>query len=261
MTEYVISFLTNACLISPIQSQLLIEHNGSVLFDEQEYSMRKELHIPVDSVTLSGDLQIPDDAKGVVIFSHGSGSSRKSPRNRSVAGMLVANGFATLLFDLLTPEEELDYSQRFNIELLAHRLVVLTEWLHNKAEYSALPIGYFGASTGAASALMAAVSIGPALIKAVVSRGGRPDLATEALAHVQSPTLLLVGDLDTEVIQLNRQAYQKIVCKKELLTISGASHLFEEPGKLEQVTRYASDWFTTHMYKQKQIDVEKDFFD
>lgn len=221
--------------------------------------MKKELHIPVDNIILKGDLQVPSDAKALIIFSHGSGSSRKSPRNQSVADALVANGFATLLFDLLTADEDLDYSQRFNVELLAHRLVTVSEWIHNQPEYSKWDIGFLGGSTGAASALMAAASMGPALVKAVVSRGGRPDLAAKALSHVQSATLLLVGEFDTEVIKLNQQAYDQMQCKKQLTTIPGASHLFEEAGTLEQVMHYANDWFNKHMH-EREVKIEKDFF-
>lgn len=221
--------------------------------------MKKELHLPANEVTLEGDLEVPDNAKELVIFSHGSGSSRLSPRNRFVAGTLVANGFATLLFDLLTAEEDLDYSQRFNIDLLANRLVSVTEWVHNQSEYSEWDIGYFGASTGAASALIAAARIGTEVVKAVVSRGGRPDMAANVLPNVESPTLLVVGGLDTEVIRLNQRAYDELKCKKELVTVPGATHLFEESGKLEQVTRYANNWFIKHLRRQK-ADIGKDYF-
>lgn len=222
--------------------------------------MKKEIDIPVDGVTLKGDLHIPEDPKGLVIFSHGSGSSRLSPRNRFVAGTLEANGFATLLFDLLTADEDLHYEQRFNIELLTRRLIAASHWIRKQEDYPKWDIGYFGASTGAASALKAASSLGSNIVKAIVSRGGRPDMATSSLETVESPTLLLVGGLDTEVIKLNEQAYQKMTCAKELKIIPGASHLFEEPGKLEQVTRHANDWFLKYLYRY-QVDIEKDFID
>jgi dienelactone hydrolase len=221
--------------------------------------MNKELLLPVDKVTLKGDLRVPDDVKGLVVFSHGSGSSRKSPRNRFVAETLETNGFATLLFDLLTEEEDREYAQRFNINVLSHRLIVVTKWLKSQPEYASWNMGYFGASTGAASALVAASALGSDMIKAVVSRGGRPDMATTALPNVKSPTLLLVGGLDTEVIKLNRQAYNEMKCKKELEIIPGASHLFEESGTSEQVTRLANKWFLKYLY-QFEKDIEKDFF-
>lgn len=222
--------------------------------------MKKELQIPVDDVTLKGDIEMPEHAKGLIIFSHGSGSSRLSPRNRFVASSLKENGFGTLLFDLLTPYEDQNYEMRFNIELLTNRLVTVTRWMKNQEEYKGLNIGFFGASTGAASALRAAVSLGPEIVKAVVSRGGRPDLAEEKLGSVKSPTLLLVGGLDTKVIKLNQQAFEKMKCMKELTIIPGASHLFEETGKLEEVTRHADNWFLKYLYRY-QKDVEKDFID
>ncbi|MGM0545446.1 MAG: dienelactone hydrolase family protein [Bacteroidota bacterium] len=221
--------------------------------------MYKELLLPVDKVSLRGSLRVPDEVKGFVIFSHGSGSSRKSPRNRFVAETLEANGFATLLFDLLTEEEDREYARRFNINVLSHRLITATKWLRSQPEYAQWKMGYFGASTGAASALIAASTLGPEVIKAVVSRGGRPDMATTALPNVKSPTLLLVGGLDTKVIKLNQQAYDELKCKKELAIIPGASHLFEEPGTLEQVTRLANNWFLKYLY-QFEKDIEKDFF-
>jgi len=222
--------------------------------------MMKELHIPANGVILEGNLNIPDDAKGLVIFSHGSGSSRLSPRNSFVAGTLQANGFATLLFDLLTEEEDLHYERRFDIGLLTRRLIAVSHWIHNQPEYKKWDIGFFGASTGAASALAAAASIGADIVKAVVSRGGRPDMTTTSLPDVQTPTLLLVGGVDSEVIRLNQEAYEKLNCIKELTIVPGASHLFEEPGKLKQVTRLANDWFLKYLYRY-QIDFEKDFME
>lgn len=222
--------------------------------------MTKELKIPADGAVLKGDLHVPNDVRGLVIFSHGSGSSRLSPRNRFVAGTLEANGFATLLFDLLTEAEDLDYQQRFDIGLLTRRLVAVTNWIRNQEDYPHWPIGFFGASTGAASTLSAAASVGPNIVKAVVSRGGRPDLAKKALEKVKSPTLLLVGGLDSEVIKLNEQAIEKLNCTKELKIISGASHLFEESGKLEQVTLIANDWFIKYLHHY-HVDFEKDFME
>lgn len=222
--------------------------------------MKKEIDIPADGVTLKGDLHIPTDSKGLVVFSHGSGSSRLSPRNRFVAGTLESNGFATLLFDLLTEEEDMDYNQRFDIDLLTKRLIAVTNWLRQQSDYSEFDIGFFGSSTGAASALKAAASLGNDIVKAVVSRGGRPDLAMDVLSNVESPTLLLVGGLDTQVIELNKKAYDRLECEKELTIIPGASHLFEEEGKLEQVTRHANQWFLKHLYRY-QADIEKDYME
>lgn len=198
--------------------------------------------IHLDHVTLKGDLYIPDPAIGLVIFSHGSGSSRLSPRNKFVAQLLQKEGLATLLFDLLTPEEDRDYQKRFDIELLTNRLVAVTDWVMHNSQTSHLKMGYFGASTGAASALKAAAALGTS-IGAVVSRGGRPDLAMGRLSQVVSPTLLLVGGRDIAVIELNEKAYLQISCEKELTIIPGASHLFEEPGKLAEVARLAGEWF------------------
>ncbi|MGH2719149.1 MAG: phosphoribosyltransferase family protein [Actinomycetota bacterium] len=197
------------------------------------------------------DLQIPPGATGVVAFAHGSGSSGRSPRNRLVAGLLRDAGLATLQFDLLTPEEAADRAQVFDIALLASRLLEATTWLGSRHEVAGLPVGYFGASTGAAAALRAAAELrvgaerGPA-IKAVVSRGGRPDLALTSLAEVAAPTLLLVGGDDTAVLDLNKQALQELRCEKQLEVIAGATHLFEEPGKLERVGDLACQWFLRH---------------
>lgn len=206
--------------------------------------------IAIDDVVLAGDLVIPPQAQGVVLFAHGSGSSRHSPRNRWVAQELQKAGQATLLLDLLTQPEELadarDGHLRFNISFLARRLVLATRWLMQQPSARVLGLGYFGASTGAAAALVAAAELGP-VIQAVVSRGGRPDLAQDAIAAVEAPTLLIVGGLDTQVLQLNRQALAQLACEKELLVVAGATHLFEEPGALETVARHATDWFSTHL--------------
>jgi putative phosphoribosyl transferase len=209
-----------------------------------------EVSIPVDQqVVLQGTLSLPLNPNGVVLFAHGSGSSRHSPRNRYVALVLRNEGFGTLLTDLLSPEEEAaerwTRHLRFDINLLAQRLVAVTSWLRNDERTGGLAIGYFGASTGAAAALVAAaVSETPAC--AVVSRGGRPDLADEYLARVSSPTLLIVGADDVPVIEMNREAFQRIRCEKRLEIVPRATHLFEEPGTLEAVAHLASDWFADH---------------
>ena len=208
--------------------------------------MEKLVHMPVDGVRLEGMLAVPDKAAGLVLFAHGSGSSRKSPRNNFVAGELRKAGLATLLLDLLTPEEDMDYETRFDISLLARRLDGATRWAGSEAKTKKLKIGYFGASTGAAAALMSAASAGVD-IGAVVSRGGRPDLAMDSLPFVKSPTLLIVGGEDGPVIEYNRAAYQKITAQKELVIVPGATHLFEEPGTLETVASLASEWFTKYL--------------
>ncbi|MDA8090019.1 MAG: dienelactone hydrolase family protein [Nitrospiraceae bacterium] len=206
----------------------------------------KEISIPVDSVSLEGHLSIPEGASSLVIFVHGSGSSRLSPRNQFVAGKLRESGMGFLLFDLLTREEDIDYETRFNIGLLAHRLRAVTTWLRKQPDTSSLSFGYFGASTGAAAALEAAAD--PEMkIGAIVSRGGRPDMAKDALGLVHSPTLLIVGGDDYGVIELNESAYQQMKAVKDLKIIPGATHLFEEPGKLEEVARLAAKWFKKHL--------------
>jgi putative phosphoribosyl transferase len=202
---------------------------------------------------LEGFLGTSEHAKGVVIFAHGSGSSRFSPRNNRVAGGLRQAGLATLLIDLLRPEEEDDRAKVFDIPLLAARLQDATAWVRQHDGLAHLPVGYFGASTGAAAALIAAAA-SPARIAAVVSRGGRPDLAGTALAKVQSPALLLVGSLDTQVLGLNRQALEQLQCEKQLLIVPGAGHLFEEPGTLDRVTMLASEWFARHFQKEDGND-------
>lgn len=203
-----------------------------------------EAHIPAGGhVHLEGTLAVPEHPIGIVVFAHGSGSSRNSPRNVFVAQALQQRGFATLLFDLLTRIEDRDTDNRFNVTLLTERLLAATRWLQGRQETSALKLGYFGASTGAAAALRAAAKLGEKCA-AVVSRGGRPDLAGRApLEQVSSPTLLIVGGNDGTVIELNRRAAAFLDCQKELVIVPGASHLFEEPGTLEQVARHAADWF------------------
>jgi dienelactone hydrolase len=208
------------------------------------------VRVTAGSVTLEGNLTRPEEARGIVLFAHGSGSSRLSPRNRYVARILNEANLATLLVDLLTPEEEAVDAQtahlRFDIGLLAERLVGATDWLVQHPDTSQLRIGYFGASTGAAAALVAAV-VRPDVVGAVVSRGGRPDLAGRALAHVRAPTLLIVGGHDVEVLELNRAALAQVRAEKELVIVPGATHLFEEPGALDQVARLARDWSERHL--------------
>jgi pimeloyl-ACP methyl ester carboxylesterase len=206
--------------------------------------------IPIGEVALEGDLNIPPRAMGVVVFAHGSGSSRFSSRNRSVASALEQAGLATLLMDLLTREEEvvdqLTAHLRFDIELLAERLMAATDWLAELEDTKHLPIGYFGASTGAAAALVAAADR-PDVVRAIVSRGGRPDLAGPALSRVRAPTLLIVGSRDELVIELNRAALKELRGEKRLEIVPGATHLFEEPGALEEVARLARDWFVRYL--------------
>jgi len=202
----------------------------------------KEVKIVLKDVTLDGNLTVPTNPKGLVIFSHGSGSSRLSPRNNYVARVLQQRGMATLLFDLLTQIEDRIYENRFDIDKLTTRLIETTRWVHEQDTIQSLPIGYFGASTGAASALGAAAFFGNET-RALVSRGGRPDLALKELYKVKSPTLLLVGSFDREVIMLNQKAFDRLDCQKKMEIIPGASHLFEEPGKLEMVSNAAAAWF------------------
>ena len=209
-----------------------------------------EKAVMIPPVGLSGDLVVPPDARGIVLFAHGSGSSRHSPRNRYVAGILQHGGLGTLLFDLLTEaEEEVDTQTRelrFDIDFLAGRLGEATDWLYEEPAGGGLPVGYFGASTGGAAALVAAAER-PQMVGAVVSRGGRPDLAGDALARVEAPTLLIVGGKDDPVIDLNRAALAQMRCEKELTIVPGATHLFEESGALEQVSKLALEWFRSHL--------------
>jgi putative phosphoribosyl transferase len=202
--------------------------------------------IQLPETRLVGDLVIPDDALGLILFAHGSGSGRRSPRNRSVAGRLHTAGFATLLFDLLTSEEERDRSNVFDISLLTARLVGTTRWVRRRSEVARLPVGYFGASTGAGAALTAAAEL-RSDIGAIVSRGGRPDLAGPLLPLVVSPTLLIVGGNDPVVLRLNREARSMLRCEHHLEVVAGATHLFEEPGALEDVTSLAVAWFGAHL--------------
>ncbi|THD66601.1 alpha/beta hydrolase [Robertkochia marina] len=208
---------------------------------------KTDIPINLEQVSLKGRLQKPENARGLVVFSHGSGSSRLSSRNNYVASALSSHGFATLLFDLLTEKEDRVYSNRFDIDLLTGRLLEVTAWLKKQPELSHLAVGYFGASTGAASALKAAAVLKDH-IKAVVSRGGRPDLASDdELKALTTPVLLIVGGFDTEVISLNREAFMMIRSTKHLEIVANASHLFEEPGKLQEVTDLSINWFDQYL--------------
>jgi putative phosphoribosyl transferase len=213
------------------------------------------VHVPAGSVTLDGNLTLPQGSRAVVLFAHGSGSSRHSPRNRYVARLLNEAKLATLLIDLLTLHEEVIDARtaqlRFDIDLLAERLVDATDWLTQFPDTKDLRIGYFGASTGAAAAL-AAAALRPDPVGAIVSRGGRPDLAGAALIRVRAPTLLIVGENDEQVIQLNRAALAQLRCEKQLVIVPGATHLFEEPGALDVVARLARDWFERHLIAMVQ---------
>ncbi len=210
---------------------------------------RHNVSIKVDGLRLDGHLTVPDNVAGTVLFAHGSGSGRHSTRNQLVAGALNAAGLATLLFDLLTPaEEHLDASTghlRFDTTLLGFRLGAATDWLHNEA-LAPDPIGYFGASTGAAAAIRAATGRA-GVVRAIVSRGGRPDLAQDALEALQTPTLLIVGGADRAVVERNAEAFHRLRCEKEMVIIPGATHLFPEPGALGEVARLASSWFARHL--------------
>ncbi|MCK0510140.1 dienelactone hydrolase family protein [Aromatoleum buckelii] len=220
---------------------------------EKSSGAGRAVEIPVAAVRLAGELTIPDGAVGIVLFAHGSGSSRHSPRNHFVARFLCDAGIGTLLFDLLNLDEEAVDARtaelRFDIGLLASRLGEATRWLRRQADAGDLPFGYFGASTGGAAALVAAAVLGDE-VKAVVSRGGRPDLAGDALAAVRAATLLLVGGWDEPVIRMNQEAYAKLFCTKALTIVPGATHLFEEPGTLEAVAQHAATWFRRHLSRQ-----------
>lgn len=206
----------------------------------------KEISIMINGASFDGILSIPEGAQAIILFAHGSGSSRLSPRNASVAAALQRAGIATLLMDLLTEQEDADSANRFDIELLTSRLEGAIEWLWQGTETSDLKVGLFGASTGAAAALFAAARYGKQ-IYAVVSRGGRPDLASKILGIVMSPTLLIVGGADTEVLQLNQVAFDKLTCEKQIHIVLGATHLFEEAGALEEVSKVAAQWFVRHL--------------
>lgn len=224
------------------------------LATERTIKQAKDVEIPANGVWLRGDLHVPDGAEGIVLFAHGSGSSRHSPRNQFVARTIREGEVGTLLFDLLTRDEEaVDFQTaqlRFNIGFLAQRLIATTEWI--RRELPSLRLGYFGSSTGAGAALVAAAVIGEA-IGAVVSRGGRPDLAGAALPKVKSPTLLIVGSLDYPVIEMNEEALARLQCEKGMKIVPGATHLFEEPGTLEQVASLAAEWFSRHLIRTTNV--------
>lgn len=209
------------------------------------YRFHNEVSFQVNKISLKGELALPGKANAIVVFSHGSGSSRFSNRNRRVAEYLNTKNLGTLLFDLLTEEEDKTYSNRFDIELLSKRLAGAAEWLEKFPAARECRIGFFGASTGAASALQAAAGLPQ--IGAVVSRGGRPDLVTDHLAKVKAPTLLIVGSLDHDVLEMNRDAYKQLTCEKKLEVVQGATHLFEEPGKMEIVSELAGSWFEKYL--------------
>lgn len=209
-------------------------------------SYYSEIKIPIGEFNLIGNLMIPSNSAAIVIFSHGSGSSRFSPRNQFVADALNKKGIATLLIDLLTPEEDRDYGNRFDIDLLTMRLVAVTNYIHQQPLLQNFSIGYFGASTGAASALNAAAKLG-GLISAIVSRGGRPDLTDFDLPLVRAPTLLIVGGLDVPVIEMNEQSHNEMRCEKKMVIVQGATHLFEQEGKMEKVSKLAADWFQKYL--------------
>jgi dienelactone hydrolase len=219
--------------------------------EEAMETVSREVQVSSGPVTLTGNLQLPPHGQGIVLFVHGSGSSRHSPRNLYVARALQALGLGTLLWDLLTEEEEAADARmgrfRFDIQLLAERVLLATEWVMRNPQTQPLRIGYFGASTGAAAALVAAAQQ-PEIVHAVVSRGGRPDLAGAALRHVLPPTLLIVGEADRVVVELNRQALDQLASlEKDLVLVQGATHLFEEPGALAEVARLAAAWFEEHL--------------
>ena len=217
-----------------------------------DFRVHQEVNISVGKVTLPGELIIPLNARAIIIFSHGSGSSRFSKRNQMVAKYLHKKSFGTLLFDLLTEEEDVHYYKRFDIDLLTKRLAGATEWLERLPAAKDCRIGYFGASTGAASALKAAAFLPQ--ICSVVSRGGRPDLSMENLPQVEAPTLLIVGSLDFDVLNLNKEAYIQLGGEKKLEVVDGATHLFEEPGKMEIVSELAGNWFEKHLTR---VSIEK----
>ncbi|WP_300363957.1 alpha/beta hydrolase [Hydrogenimonas sp.] len=207
---------------------------------------QREVWIESEGVRVGGFLAIPDGAASIVLFAHGSGSSRFSSRNNYVASVLHEAGIATLLFDLLMEHEEIDRRNVFDIDLLASRLMLATEWVKADEALSGLKMGYFGASTGSAAALKASV-LTPYEINAIVSRGGRPDMAADVLERVTAPTLLIVGGNDDIVLELNEAAYAKLQCEKKMVIVPGATHLFEEPGALESVAELAKDWFVNHL--------------
>ncbi|MEI8389742.1 MAG: alpha/beta family hydrolase [bacterium] len=214
-----------------------------------EKEIKKTVNIKINSVVIEGELTVPENSSGLVLFAHGSGSSRFSPRNNFVAQILQKEKLATLLVDLLTKQEDLIYESRFDINLLSERLIGITKWLKETEETKDLSIGYFGASTGAASAVISAAKE-KANVSAIVSRGGRVDLADKQLAEIETPILLIVGENDDFVIDVNQYALKKINCTKELSIIPKATHLFEEPGALEEVAKQAANWFLKFLKKE-----------
>jgi len=221
-----------------------------------EFRIVRDVFIPLGRTQLEGELNIPRGASGIVLFAHGSGSSRHSPRNKYVAQTLHDFHIGTVLFDLLTQEEEKEEKDtrhlRFDIGLLAKRLVYATNWIKEQRDVQTLPVGYFGSSTGAGAALVAAAELGEE-VAVVVSRGGRPDLAGASLPKVKAPTLLIVGGRDAQVISLNWEAYRLLHCEKKVEIVDRATHLFEEPGALEEVARLAAEWFKKHFESKAQV--------
>jgi putative phosphoribosyl transferase len=224
---------------------------SSAVVSRRQRTQEIRREVVIGPLRLAGDLRVPAGATALVIFAHGSGSSRLSPRNTAVARTLNEQGIATLLFDLLTPDEDLDRANVFDIPLLADRLVDVVGWIEEQPGLAGLRLGFFGASTGAAAALVAAATLG-ARVGAVVSRGGRPDLADMALDHVTAPTLLIVGGRDAGVIELNESAYARLRCRKSIEIVSGATHLFPEPGAMEAVIALAGHWFKTNLVQPLQ---------
>jgi dienelactone hydrolase len=217
----------------------------------ENVNYKKDIFIPIGKIQLEGELIIPSDSKSLVIFSHGSGSSRFSSRNIFVAQELHKQNISTFLFDLLTKEEGEIYANRFNIDLLTERLIHVTKYMASLPQCSGFKIGLFGASTGAASALRTAAYL-PEIINAIVSRGGRPDLAIDIAPVIKAPTLLIVGELDYDVLELNKKVFKALKCEKKLDIIPGATHLFEESGTLNQASSLATDWFNLHLRKNKK---------
>jgi len=245
----VVAILDHAAAQSGAVSGASFDGGGQPEYDDPPVR-DEDVEVHAGPVALCGHLTVPETATGVVVFAHGTGSSRHSPRNRFVASVLNGDGLGTLLFDLLTPEEEVDRANVFDIALLGHRLAEVTRWLRRQPVVGSLLVGYFGASTGAGAALWAAAEPG-AQVAAVVSRGGRPDLAADRLPVVSAPTLLIVGGHDDVVLELNRQAEKQMRCEHRLDVVPGATHLFEEPGTLEAAAHLAGDWFTSHMARER----------
>jgi len=246
--DQVVAYLTSA-------ARRDLSHAPTNRVREEPWSRDEEVEVLAGTVRLAGHLTLPKNAAAMVVFAHGSGSSRHSPRNRYVATLLNEAGLATLLFDLLTVDEESDRANVFDISMLARRLADVTHWLHNESGLSHLPIGYFGASTGAGAALWAAAEL-TSEITAVVSRGGRPDLAGHHLAEVTAATLLIVGGRDDVVLDLNRQAQAQLRCENRLVVVPGATHLFEEPGTLQVAAEAAREWFVNHLVTSRPDEGE-----